>query len=318
VPAEQSQSGRNRRAIVGVTSLLGFPRTARRFCLGWAALVFAAVLSGPAFAQLVLPGAVVPSPEGTVHKPQPVHPRPRPSAETENYRPVPMQTLSASSLAAKTLSLNGGKSQIMFEARDKGVEVTHLSLAGELISNPLEACQIETPNMPLAVSPVARQDGIERIQINFPACPITFDVLNGGALVEKSQAVCEFQQANCRVNPAGLWGPQSGDLGPDKVKELEHVRAVAEATVRTTFKALVASTKDKLAIMGYAREQAQFSSTREETCRDYAGEGRHGFCAARVTEARAVTLRSKLADSLEAKAERKAKRHRPGQAVAKP
>jgi hypothetical protein len=236
---------------------------------------------------------------------------------------VPVQALPVSVLAGKTLSLNGGKSQITFEAQDKDkdktkdVEVTHLALTGELISNPFNTCQVETPATPMAVSSVGRQDGIERVQVNFPACPITFEVLDGAVLADKAQAVCEFKQADCRVNPAGLWGPQPGDLGPEKVKELEHVRAVGEATVPANFKALVASTKDKVAIMGYAREQAQFSSTREEICRDYADEGRHGFCAARLTEARAVTLRSKLADSLEAKAERKAKR-RAGQAAEKP
>ena len=41
-------------------------------------------------------------------------------------------------------------------------------------------------------------------------------------------------------------------------------------------------------------EQAGFSSRREETCRDYAGEDRHGFCASRITLARAVALSAEL------------------------
>ena len=63
--------------------------------------------------------------------------------------------------------------------------------------------------------------------------------------------------------------------------------------MRANFKRLLTTTKDRPTIMGYARDQAQFSSTREEVCRAYAGETRHGFCATRLTEARAATLRAK-------------------------
>ncbi|UDL96047.1 hypothetical protein LGH83_07585 [Lichenihabitans sp. PAMC28606] len=261
---------------------------------------------GVARAQMVLPGAVAPAPEGTRETPKPT--RAKSKAPPDERHAAPLQVIPATALAGKTLSLNGGKSQITFEARDKILSVPHLTLTGELISNPRETCQIETPSTAIPVTMPGRQDGIERVQITFPACPITFDVLDGAALVNKSQAVCVFKDANCQVNPVGLWGPQAGDLGPDRVKEIEHLRARAEAAVRENFKALAKSTKDRTAIMGFAREQAQFSSTREETCRDYVGEGRHGFCATTMTEARASVLRAKLGDSLEVKAERKRKR----------
>ena len=41
-------------------------------------------------------------------------------------------------------------------------------------------------------------------------------------------------------------------------------------------------------------EQAAFSSEREQVCRSYAREGAHGFCNARFSEARAVTLAARL------------------------
>jgi hypothetical protein len=44
-----------------------------------------------------------------------------------------------------------------------------------------------------------------------------------------------------------------------------------------------------------AREQAGFSSEREQTCRDFNREGNHGFCAAKFTEARASSLRARTA-----------------------
>ncbi len=251
---------------------------------------------------MALPGAVAPAPEGTVETPAAAqHPRPKASAP----RLAPVQVPGVAGLAGKTMSRNGGASQVTFQPHDKEVEVARLTLSGQRISNAREVCQVGGPATPITVKPMGRPDGVERIQLDFPACPLAFDVLDGAVLVDKTQAVCEFKDANCRVDSVGLWGPQSGDLGADKAKGIEHTRSQAEAEVLRFYKALVASTKDRVAIAGYARDQAQFSSTREEICRDYVGEGRHGFCAAKLTEARADFLRAKLGDALDAKAERK-------------
>ena len=261
------------------------------------------LLSCPASAQMALPGAVAPDQAGAP-QPAPTRPKPRPVAA----RPAPPRMVSPSSLAGRTLLLNGGPSQIVFEAKDKSIDVAHLTLAGERISNSRETCKVEAPATPIAVSEVAHPDGVARIQIGFPACPIAFDVLDGAALVDPAQGRCEFKESNCRVNPVGLWGPSSGDLGADKLKGIERARAAAEGAVRATYKDLVATTKDRPTIMAFAHEQAQFSSTREEICRDYAGEGRHGFCAAKLTEARASMLKAMLVTASAAKAERIAKK----------
>ena len=61
--------------------------------------------------------------------------------------------------------------------------------------------------------------------------------------------------------------------------------------------------------MGYARDQAQFSSTREEVCQSYAGETKHGFCSTRLTEARAASVRAKADVEQVLKDQRKKKRH---------
>ncbi len=252
-------------------------------------------------AQLALPGAVAPSPEGTVVAPaaparkkaMPVHPR------------VVVASTPASSLAGRTLLLNGDQSQVAFAPRDKTVDVARLTLSGETIGNAQQSCKVEASGVPLAVVPAGRPDGVERVRIDFPACPLQFDVLDGAVLVDRTQGVCEFKDAQCRVDPVGLWGPSAVDLGPDRVKAIDRERAGAEASIRADYKALVSSTKDRVAITSYARDQAQFSSTREELCRDYAGEGRHGFCAAKLAEARAAFLSATLAGALEAKAGRK-------------
>ncbi len=264
-------------------------------------LLLVAVLSLtalPATAQIVLPGAVAPTPEGVTVSPNipraarlksRLHASDRAGSGAPSAKVPP-----PSALSGQTLFLNGRKSQVTFESRDKAMAVSHLVLSGERLSNPRDECQVEVPEKPIATTDLGKPNGLSRIQLASPACPIVFDVLDGAALAVGQPSSCEFKEADCRVNPAGLWGPQPGSIGPDKSKGIERARAQAEAAVRTDFKLLLTTTKDKSAIIGYAREQAGFSSAREEICRDYAGEGRHGLCAAKLTEARAAALRAKF------------------------
>lgn len=271
------------------------------------ALLLIGFWTAAAEAQIVLPGAVAPTPEGAPEAPRPKPSRPR--GEAPSSVPAPAIVPSPSTLGGKTLLLNGGPSQITFAVADKQLTVSRLVLSGTMISNPRATCQVQADATPLAATGLGRPLGVERIQIAYPACPIVFDVLDGAVLVDTAQGACEFKAADCHVDPAGLWGPGVADLGPDKDKEIEKARGRAVAAVRANYKALTAATKDKPTIMGFAREQAQFSSTREEICRSYAEEGRHGYCATKVTEARAAELRDKLGVALVAKAERLAKKH---------
>lgn len=266
--------------------------------------MFLTLLAAPTRAQMALPGAVAPNPEGAVVTPAAAAPR-KPKPAPPRIRAAPVAVAPASSLAGKVLSLNGDKSQVAFEPSDRSVAVSRLTFTGVTVGDARQDCKVEASGIPLAVTPAGRPDGVERVKVEFPACPIQFDVLDGAVLVDRTQGVCEFNETKCRVDPVGLWGPQPGDLGPDRVKGIERARAQAEAAIRADYKGLVASTKDRVAIAGYAHDQAQFSSTREELCRDYVGEGRHGFCATKLAEARAAFLGATLVGALEAKAERK-------------
>ena len=63
--------------------------------------------------------------------------------------------------------------------------------------------------------------------------------------------------------------------------------------MRTNFRALLASVgKDQEAVKKIVGEQAGFSSEREMTCRNYLREEIHGFCAVRITQARALALQA--------------------------
>ncbi len=273
--------------------------------------------AAPAAAQLVLPGAVAPTPEGargaapqrqSAAKPKR---RKRPDTATTTAAPaaklVPARTVPAAALAGQTLYRFGRDSQISFDLRDKALVVSHLTLAGT--DDKGEDCRIDVSDLPLATTDQGQPNGTARIDVALPACPISFDVLDGAALATGEHSGCAFQTTHCKVDPTGLWGPRAAALGPERDKLIERERARAEAAVRTNFKRLLTTTKDRPTIVGYARDQAQFSSTREEVCRAYAGETKHGFCSTRLTEARAASLRAKADIEQVEKDKRKKKRH---------
>ena len=263
-------------------------------------LVLAAcLLATGAQAQLDLSGATAPAPAGTVVTPQPS--RPRPAAPREAPLPPAPATPSETALVGKTLALNGGRSQIAFTPKDKTVQVSRLVLSGHKISNGRDECQVEVGCLPLALTPLGKTDGLSRFTLALPACPLTFDVLNGAILVGADVPACAIKAADCQADVAGLWGAQPGDLGPDQVKVIERERTAAEKAVRAAYKGLVSSTKDRPTIKDYASDQAGFSSHREELCRNYIGESRHGFCDARLTQARATTLEAQLVVAAAAK-----------------
>ena len=277
------------------------------------ALLLLAGAPGFAAAQVALPGAVAPTPEGAAAAPAgpaPVaKPKPRrraPEAAGLPTSPAPARVVPAAALAGQTLFRGGRGSEIAFALRDKTLVVSRLTLAGQAQDG--SECRIDVADLPLAVRDEGQPGGMARIGIPVPACPISFDVLDGAALETGDRASCAFAATHCTVDPSGLWGPPAAALTPERDKAIERQRAQAEAAMRANFKRLVAATRDRPTVMGYAREQAQFSSTREEMCRGYAAEVKHGFCATRLTEARAAALRTK-ADFAEAeKAKRKARR----------
>ncbi len=269
--------------------------------LGLAGILLSGLLlwtgTGPAAAQVALPGAVAPTPEGEAAPREPApaaKPKPRrTSVDAAGLPAAPpvAKVLPAATLASQTLYHDGHGSEITFALRDKSLVVTHLALVGR--SDDGAECRIDVADLPLTVRDDGQPAGMARIGIPVPACPMSFEVLDGAALETGERATCSFQTTHCMVDPTGLWGPPAASLTPERDKAIERQRTQAEAAVRASFKRLTSTTKDRPAIMAFAREQAQFSSTREEICRSYAGEVKHGFCSTRVTEARAAALRTK-------------------------
>ena len=202
-------------------------------------------------------------------------------------------------LAGHSLSLNGAGGTLEFSRLDKGLLVKALALVGEQTAKPGESCEVKVAlPAPLAASPAGQPAGLLRYDVAFEACPFSFDVLDDAVLISSSSLTCDFKQAGCQVTVSGLWGPGSASFTPAKAKEIEHARTRWEAAVRAAFRDATALAKDNNAVKQAAKEQAGFSSEREEKCRDYAGEGSFGFCAARLTQARAFGLRARTAQAL--------------------
>jgi hypothetical protein len=256
----------------------------------WFIAVLAAFfIEAPARAQLLLPGAVQSSPAAgnTGQNPGGAGPG---KAKPATLKPPPEATIFGQELAR-----DGFAGTIAFEsAPGKGVEIIRLSLAGEEISHPGEPCRVDVvSDTPIPTKFTGRPNGVSHYEVEIAACPFSFDVLDGAVMVTRVPPTCDFPAADCRAAAAGLWGPPGTSFAPDRIKELERERGHAESVMRTEFRALLTNAgKDKDAIKRIAGEQAGFSSERDVTCRNYVGEDVHGFCALRITQARALALQA--------------------------
>ena len=265
--------------------------------------------AGAALAQLVLPGAQPAAPRAAA-KPRPAKAAAgKPDAAAR--RAAPVKAPSEETIIGRELLLNGKSGRISFSRSGTDLAVSRLTLEGSQISRPDDSCRVDVvAGTPLAASAQGRPQGMQRYQLAIEACPFVFDVLDGAILAAPLERICEIKAADCQVNPAGLWGPRAAALGPERSKEIERARTHAESAMRESFKALLAAAQGKPATKAVAGEQAGFSSTRSIICRDYAGEDKHGFCALRLTEARALTLRAAIGQGSEEGAV--AKKPRPG------
>lgn len=193
----------------------------------------------------------------------------------------------------RTLLRNGATgSSLRIEREGRNVYRARALFEGRAISDPAQSCAIDMGSQgALGLDAKGEPEGLPRFAFQAPACPIEFDVMEGAILVVSPRPACEFTAADCRVEVTGLWGPEPRAL-ISRAKEMETARARADSAVREGYRALVSR-----AGPGQTRpivaEQAGFSSERETVCRDYAGEGQHGFCHTRFTEGRAVSLRAR-------------------------
>ncbi|MGH6846092.1 MAG: hypothetical protein ACREC0_01245, partial [Methylocella sp.] len=249
---------------------------------------------------LMLPGALQGSPSTAKTT------APNPTGATPGHpKPAGQKPPSEETIVGHELSRDGFAGIIAFQrGSGNGLEIAKLLIAGEEISHPGQQCQVEViAGTPIQTKFAGRPNGVSHYEVEIETCPFSLDVLEGAVLVSRTPKTCDFQAADCRANPAGLWGPPGNAIGPDQTTQLERERGRVESAMLAKFHALLESAgKDKVAIKQIASEQAGFSSEREVICRNYLREDVHGFCALRITQARALALQAAFEDRAKASA----------------
>lgn len=260
-----------------------FPDVRRRGA--FLAVALALILPTASFAQLQLPGAFNPAPEGTVGAPDGGIPKPKRVGP-----PPPPKVPPDEAVIGRPLMLNGRSGQIEFRREGKEFQVSRLKLPGDQIARPGEACEVDV-SAPIALKAIGKPQGVNRYQLDLPACGFAVDVLDGAVMAVREGGACEFQAAGCRVDPTGLWGQPANEIGPQRSKEIEGQRRHAEQDMLAAYRAWIASAgHDRVLVSRIARGQASFSSKREELCRTYARESQHGYCNLIATQARTSAI----------------------------
>ena len=145
-------------------------------------------------------------------------------------KPAGLKPPSEETIIGQELSRDGFAGIIAFQrGSGNGLEITRLSIAGEEISHPGEQCQVEVvAGAPIQTRFAGRPNGVSRYEVEIETCPFSLDVLEGAVLVTRTPQTCDFRAADCRADPAGLWGPPGNAIGPDQTKQLERERGRAE------------------------------------------------------------------------------------------
>ena len=226
-------------------------------------------------------------------------------------RPVAVRPPSEDGVIGRELKLNGTAGGLRLDRGAQGALRAQITLVGSKVSQPTESCSVRLGGgQSVPVASLGKADGLSRYELQTPACPIVFDVLEGAVMVTAPADACVIQEADCRVEALGVWGPEPGSLMA-KAPEFEQARGSFDRAVRENYKALAQRAAPQAA-RPIVAEQAAFSSEREQVCRSYAREGAHSFCNARFTEARAVTLAARLGMLLQAETQAdRARRMRP-------
>jgi len=287
-----------------------------------------ALAAGPARAQLALPGAAPAAPAGA----RAAAPKPRKTvsgAKTDESGNIgksatigkagktgktPLKSLAGvESIDGRPLMQNGAMGLLQVSGRGGTLQVDKLSLAGEGVSDASQRCVVNIVGAkPIVATSVGRPDGLERYEVDVPACPFAFDVVDGAVIVPAQITACVFKAADCQTSPGGLWGPDGASLEPDAAA-IGKRRNEAENAMARALQALDDLAKDHPEAAALAHDQSGFSGARDDICRDYVKEAAHGFCAASATAARAALLEARIAalSPAGAKADKTAKSDKP-------
>jgi hypothetical protein len=252
--------------------------------------------ASPAPAQLVLPGAAPAAPAGA---PAPAARKKKAGdaskAGTVAGKAAKISAPDVASVTGRPLALNGEAGLLQLSGSGETLQVDKLRFAGESVSDPSQRCIIDiVGEKPIMATRVGRPDGLERFEVDVPACPFAFDVLDGAVLVPAQITACVFKAADCQTSPGGLWGPGAADIENDAAA-IDKRRSQAEKAMGKALHAIEEIAKDNPDAANLMRDQNGFPGERDDACRAYVKEGALGYCAANLTEARAALLQARLA-----------------------
>ncbi|WP_018263498.1 hypothetical protein [Methylobacterium sp. WSM2598] len=219
---------------------------------------------------------------------------PRPAAPPPAPRPVVIKAPSDDGAIGQDLLQNGSAGSLKLE-RAQGGLTARVTLEGTRISQPIESCRVSlSKGAPLALTDQGRPNGVTRLASSDPVCPLRMEILEGSVLVTPltEPDICVFQAQDCATTPKGLWGPGAASL-VTRAQEFDGARGAADRAVRENYRVMTQRAKRE-EIRPIVAEQAAFSADREQMCRAYAREGVHGFCHLRITEARVLSLATRL------------------------
>src|SRR5271170_5692856 len=267
----------------------------RRFRLLSCGLVAAALAASEAGAQLMLPGAAPAAPQGATASPAKARSAGAAKGVGASAKGVkPGAAPGVASLAGRPLLLNGKSGLLQISGDDKAATIDKLQLAGESVSDSSQRCVVDiVGENPIQATSAGRPDGLERFEANVPACPFSFDVLDGAVLAPSQITACVFKAADCQTGPGGLWGPDGASLVSDAAKFAKE-RAEAEKAMAKAVRAVQDRAADSAEAADLIRDQNGFAGQRDDICRDYAKESVHGYCALRLTQARTALLETRL------------------------
>ena len=284
----------------------------RRFWLLSCSLIAAALAASEAGAQLMLPGAAPAAPQGATASP--VKPRSAGAVKGAGSGAKGVKSgavAGVAGIAGRPLMLNGKSGLLQISGDDKTATIDKLQLAGESVSDSSQRCVVDiVGENPIQATSVGRPDGLLRFEAGVPACPFSFDVLDGAALAPSQITACVFKAADCQTGPGGLWGPD-GDLLVGDAAKFAKERAEAEKAMARAVRAIQDRAANSPDAADLIRDQNGFAGQRDDICRDYAKESVHGYCALRLTQARTALLETRLSEFATAAAD-KAASEKPG------
>ena len=261
-------------------------------------MVFCALLAAsPASAQLALPGAAPASSAGadvTAPKARKSSAKAGGGKARAEGKPIKLAPPGLDSVVGKPLLLNGTNGLLQISGAGDSVQIDKLKLVGEAISDSSQRCIVDiVGETPIKATHVDSADGLDRFEAEVPACPFAFEVLSGAVMVPSQITACVFKAADCQTSPGGLWGPDGAAL--PSADAIDKRRAQAEKSIGKALQKLQERASDSSDASALLTEQKDFAGQRDDSCHGYVKEAALGFCAASLTEARAIRLQASLA-----------------------